>query len=101
MASKNPLPRPLLAGVCSGIAARLRWNVWCLRTALLVLLLVKPLVALVGYVIAAAVFGLLQNRRAHRRGGGTTRSPRLLHAPELAARDRRIERLDRRLKELE
>ena len=84
--------RPLLAGVCGRLAGALGWNVWGIRGAWLLLLVFKPLIAMALYLLLAVVFGSLEDRpRRH------ASRPALLTSPELAARARRIETLDRRL----
>ncbi|MEJ8567098.1 PspC domain-containing protein [Elongatibacter sediminis] len=103
---RRPIPRPVLAGVCSRLAARLRWNVWGIRAALLVLLAVKPLAAAVVYLAAAGIFSLLRRHRrvngepADKRKTSSTKPDWRPHSPELAEHARRIEELHRRLDRL-
>lgn len=82
----------MLAGVCAGLAGFLHWNVWGMRLAWLVLLLIKPLLAIALYVVFAAGFALLEPAARKTRARGPW-----LASPELADRARRIEDLDRRL----
>lgn len=84
--------RPLLAGVCGRLACALRWDVWGIRGAWLLLLVFKPLIAMALYLLLAVVFGSFEDRPSRRAA-----RPALLSSPELAARARRIESLDRRL----
>ena len=46
----------LLAGVCSGIARALGWNVWALRALFVIFLVVKTLWAVIAYAALALVF---------------------------------------------
>jgi phage shock protein PspC (stress-responsive transcriptional regulator) len=97
-------PRPdgaLLAGVCAGIASALRWNVWVLRALFIGFAAFKTIAAIGVY----AGLALLQHfAPAVKRQVGTRHaSPAAdnLKSPELSARDRRIEELDRRFRKLE
>jgi phage shock protein PspC (stress-responsive transcriptional regulator) len=54
---------PLLAGVCSRFAGRLRFNVWALRAVFIVLLLAKTVLAVFVYGILALLFHALDGRR--------------------------------------
>jgi phage shock protein PspC (stress-responsive transcriptional regulator) len=89
----------LLAGVCAGIARKLGWNVWALRALFVVFLLVKTLWAVAAYAVLALAMHLFADRwpgkapRSDGNGGGLT-------SPELAARNRRIAELERRLRDL-
>jgi len=84
----------LLAGVCSGIAEYLGWNVWALRALFLVFLLVKTLWAVVAYAALAALFYLVGS-------AGRRKPDNDLESPELAGRSRRIAELERRFRDLE
>lgn len=86
---------PMLAGVCSRLAGRLRFNVWVLRGLFVLLLLVKTFLAVVVYVGLALLFQLLDK-------GAKSASDLDGDSPEIAAdrfdRSRRIEELDRRFR---
>jgi phage shock protein PspC (stress-responsive transcriptional regulator) len=86
----------LLAGVCSGIARALNWNVWALRALFVVFLVVKTLWAVVAYAVLALAFHFHDGpaRRRRSSGGG-------LSSPELSERDQRISELEKRFKDLE
>ena len=85
----------LLAGVCSGIASRLDWNVWVLRALFVGFLLIKTLWAAAAYAALALVFHFLQDSKP----GATGEAE--LASPELADRKRRIEELEKRFRDLE
>lgn len=87
------MARPLLAGVCSRLAGWLRWNVWGMRAAWLLLLVFKPFVAMVLYLLLAVAFGFRDD--LPQRGADAGRP--LLASPELAGHAQRIAELDRRL----
>lgn len=96
--------RPVLAGLCSRIGDRLGWNPWGLRAAFLVLLAVKPLIAIGGYlggVLLMEWFGPKAARRCrrHRTDGGAEAGTTFV-SPELAERAARIEALKRRIDRL-
>lgn len=96
--SKAGFHRPdgaLLAGVCSGIAAALGWNVWALRALFVVFLLAKTLWAVVAYGLLAILLQLVGWQRRH---AGVP--PGGLESPELAERSRRIAELEKRFREL-
>jgi phage shock protein PspC (stress-responsive transcriptional regulator) len=85
----------LLAGVCSGLARTLGWNVWALRALFVVFLLVKTLWAVAAYAILAVAFHFYEaatDRKSTGRG---------LSSPELSGRNERISELERRFRELE
>lgn len=86
----------LLAGVCSGIARALDWNVWALRALFVIFLLIKTLWAIAAYAALAVAFHLLGGAWPGRR---PTRDG--LQSPELASRGQRIAELERRFEELE
>jgi phage shock protein PspC (stress-responsive transcriptional regulator) len=85
----------LLAGVCSGIARAFGWNAWVLRGLFVLFLLVKTLWAVVAYAVLALAFHFGREYREQRHG-----SPGL-ESPELSERNRRIEELERRFRDLE
>lgn len=85
----------LLAGVCSGIASRLDWNVWVLRALFAAFLLLKTLWAAAAYAALALVFHYLQDSKDGATGDAE------LASPELADRKRRIEELEKRFRDLE
>lgn len=91
----KPTDGALLAGVCSGIARAFGWNAWVLRALFVLFLLVKTLWAVVAYAALALLFHLGREHRArrHEKDG--------LASPELAERNRRIEELERRFRDLE
>jgi phage shock protein PspC (stress-responsive transcriptional regulator) len=86
----------LLAGVCSGIARALDWNVWALRALFVIFLLIKTLWAIVAYAALALAFHLLGGEWPGRR-----KSRDGLQSPELAGRSQRIAELEKRFEELE
>lgn len=85
----------LLAGVCAGIAQAFKWNVWVLRALFVVFLLVKTLWAVVAYAVLAVVFHLGNEHRERKNGKEG------LASPELSERNRRIEELEKRFRDLE
>lgn len=84
----------LLAGVCSGLAHALNWNVWALRAIFVVFLVVKTLWAVVAYGVLALIFHLYREQAGGRKKDG-------LSSPELSERNQRISDLERRFRELE
>jgi len=82
----------LLAGVCAAIARRLGWNVWALRALAVLGLLIKAPATIVLYLLLALLLPLL---------GGSKPGTAGLAAPELSDRNRRIEDLERRFRDLE
>lgn len=88
-------PDALLAGVCSGIAKALSWNVWVLRILFLGFLALKTLWAVGVYAVLAVLFHLLdEERRSDDKSTG-------LESPELSDRNRRIDELERQFRDLE
>ena len=85
----------LLAGVCSGVASRLDWNVWVLRALFVAFLLLKTLWAVAAYAALALVFHFLQDCD---RGANDEAE---LASPEQADRKRRNEELEKRFRDLE
>jgi len=86
---------PMLAGVCSRLANRLRFNVWVLRGLLVLLLLVKTFAAIIAYVALALLFQLLD--KGFEKKSSSPESPDA-DTPAFAERSRRIEELDRRFR---
>jgi len=84
----------LLAGVCSGIARALDWNVWALRLLFAAFLLFKTLWAIIVYAALALLFHFGSAARRTEKQDG-------LESPELAARGRRIDELEKRFRDLE
>jgi phage shock protein PspC (stress-responsive transcriptional regulator) len=101
--------REMLAGVCSWLAARLRWNVWAIRAVLLILLVAQPIWTALGYAVAAVLLGSIQRgsfnawrNRVFGVGAGAAGSPtEVLRSPELKARKQRIDDLEQRFREWE
>ncbi len=85
----------LLAGVCSGIARAFGWNAWVLRGLFVLFLLVKTLWAVAAYAVLALAFHFGREHRERRHGSSG------LASPELSERNRRIEDLERRFRDLE
>ena len=85
----------LLAGVCSGIARAFGWNAWVLRALFVLFLLVKTVWAVIAYAVLALFFHLSREHRARQHGNDG------LASPELADRNRRIEELEKRFRDLE
>ena len=85
----------LLAGVCAGIAQAFKWNVWVLRALFVAFLLIKTLWAVVAYAALALLFhfGNEHRERRHVKEG--------LASPELSDRNRRIEELEKRFRDME
>ena len=85
----------LLAGVCAGIAQAFKWNVWVLRALFVGFLLIKTLWAVIAYAALALLFhfGNEHRERCKARDG--------LGSPELSERNRRIEELEKRFRDLE
>jgi phage shock protein PspC (stress-responsive transcriptional regulator) len=92
---RQPTDGALLAGVCSGIARAFGWNAWVLRALFVLFLLVKTFWAVVAYAVLALAFHFGRERRSQRHG------TQGLASPELAERNRRIEELERRFRDLE
>ena len=91
----KPTDGALLAGVCSGIARAFGWNVWVLRALFVLFLLVKTFWAVVAYAALAVLFHFGREHRSRHKGNDG------LSSPELAERNRRIEELERRFRDLE
>ena len=72
----------LLAGVCSGIARTLSWNVWVLRALFIGFLAIKTILALIVYAILALVIYLIRIDRPHEKGKSEE-----LASPELSSRN--------------
>ena len=85
----------LLAGVCAGIAQAFKWNVWVLRALFVIFLLVKTLWAVLAYAALAVLFHLGNEHRERKHGKEG------LASPELSERNRRIEELEKRFRDLE
>ena len=85
----------LLAGVCAGIAQAFKWNVWVLRALFVAFLLIKTLWAVVAYAALALLFHFGNEHRARRHGKAG------LASPELSDRNRRIEELEKRFRDME
>jgi phage shock protein PspC (stress-responsive transcriptional regulator) len=99
--TRQNAPDALLAGVCAGIAGALGWNVWVLRLLFLGFLALKTLWAAGLYVALAVLFHLASDRpdgQGARHGDAEDGG---LDSPELAARNRRIEELERQFRDLE
>ena len=86
---------PMLAGVCSRLANRLRFNVWVLRGLFVLLLLVKTFPAIIAYVLLALLFQLLDKGIEKK---STSQEIPEAGAPGFEERSRRIEELDRRFR---
>ncbi len=89
----------MLAGVCSRLAARLKWNVWAIRAVLLILLVAEPLFTALGYALAAFIVSGFD-----RYGNTTDASSKpvtSLESPELASRKKRIDDLEQRFSKWE
>ena len=86
----------LLAGVCSGIARTLSWNVWVLRALFIGFLAIKTMLALIVYASLALVIHLirLDNPREKRKTEGLT-------SPELSGRNQRITDLEQQFRDLD
>jgi phage shock protein PspC (stress-responsive transcriptional regulator) len=91
----KPTDGALLAGVCSGIARAFGWNAWVLRALFVLFLLVKTVWAVVAYAVLALVFHVGREHRSRRHAEDG------LASPELADRNRRIEELEQRFRDLE
>ena len=87
----------LLAGVCGRLAHLFRCNVWVLRAAFILLLLLKTLLTLVVYGVLALLFRMVD----HRRGRGRSTKDFSLESPQFACHNRKIRELDRRFQEWE
>lgn len=85
----------LLAGVCAGIAQAFKWNVWVLRALFVAFLLIKTLWAVVAYAALALLFHFGNEHRERRHGKEG------LASPELSERNRRIEELEKRFRDME
>jgi phage shock protein PspC (stress-responsive transcriptional regulator) len=85
----------VLAGVCSRLGRALHCNVWALRAGFLLLLLLKPLLAMLAYTVLALLFRLASRQRGLDRPAGNAFC---LLSPQLASRSRRLEALDRRIR---
>jgi len=85
----------LLAGVCAGIAQAFKWNVWVLRALFVAFLLIKTLWAVVAYAALALLFHFGNEHRERRK------DKEGLASPELSDRNRRIEELEKRFREME
>ena len=85
----------LLAGVCAGIARAFDWNVWVLRALFAAFLLIETLWAVVAYAALALLFHFSNGQREHKQ------STEGLSSPELSDRNRRIEELEKRFRDLE
>lgn len=99
--SRHNAPDALLAGVCAGIAGALSWNVWVLRLLFLGFLALKTLWAIGLYALLAVVFHLLDDRPGNDAARKADHGDDGLDSPELAARNRRIEELERQFRDLE
>ena len=86
----------LLAGVCSGIARTLSWNVWVLRALFIGFLAIKTILALIVYAILALVIYLIRIDRPHEKGKSEE-----LTSPELSSRNQRIADLEQQFRELD
>jgi len=89
---------PLLAGVCSRLAAFFRCNAWALRAVFLLLLMVKTLWTLAVYAGLALCFRWVEYSRGTRRSAS---KEFMLESPRFESRNRRIKELDRRFREWE
>ena len=92
---RKPTDGALLAGVCSGIARAFGWNAWVLRALFVLFLLVKTVWAVIAYAALALLFYFGREHRSRRHGKEG------LASPELADRNRRIEELEQRFRDLE
>jgi len=86
----------LLAGVCSGIASTLSWNVWVLRALFIGFLAIKTMLALIVYASLALVIHLIgiDSPREKRKSEGLT-------SPELSGRNQRIADLEQQFTDLD
>ncbi len=82
----------LLAGVCAALAQRLGWSVWALRALFVLGLFIQAIGTGVVYILLAVLLPIFQ----HQQDPGTA-----LKADELSARNRRINELERRFREME
>jgi phage shock protein PspC (stress-responsive transcriptional regulator) len=85
----------LLAGVCAGIARAFEWNVWVLRALFVAFLLVKTVWAVIVYAALALLFHFSNEHKERKHGSEG------LASPELSERNRRIEELEERFRNLE
>ena len=85
----------LLAGVCAGIAQAFKWNVWVLRALFVAFLLIKTFWAVVAYAALALLFHFGNEHRERKHGKES------LASPELSDRNRRIEELEKRFRDME
>ena len=95
MANERP-DGALLAGVCSGIARTLSWNVWVLRALFIGFLAIKTMLALIVYAILALVIHLIRLDGSHEK----TKSEGLT-SPELSSRNQRIAELEQQFRDLD
>jgi len=86
----------LLAGVCSGIAKTLSWNVWVLRALFIGFLAIKTMLALIVYASLALVIHLIgiDSPCEKRKTEGLT-------SPELSGRNQRITDLEQQFRDLD
>ncbi len=111
----------LLAGVCSRLATMFQWNVWVVRGLFVLMLALKTLPALIAYAALAVLFHYLDRQKTSAAGSdhqdgaehrpytqaAHCRAGRQAHKhndadqhayAELAARQRRINELERRFR---
>ncbi len=82
----------LLAGVCATLAHRLGWSVWALRALFVLGLFIQAIVTGVVYILLAVLLPKFQHEQDPRPA---------LKADELRDRNRRINELERRFREME
>ena len=82
----------LLAGVCAALAQRLGWSVWALRALFVLGLCIQAIGTGVVYILLAVLLPKFQ----HEQEPGPA-----LKADELSARNRRINDLERRFREMD
>jgi len=85
----------LLAGVCTGLAQKLGWNVWAIRGLFVFGLFIQIIATGIVYILLAVLFAKF---------GGEVKEANdesALKTDELSHRQQRIAELERRFKEME